>query len=337
MKRWLPIGLLAGAVLLTVVWRNARRPHVLVVPREARTSVVRPSLALRRKPPSPPSANSNAAPRSLWAAVESRDPVRLVANLRELGCPEQTIRDLMTFRLCRDYREHLLDLETESARSWDYTRMRSDLSKLRQQQDELRNALDRDLETLLGVSAAKLKASVFGQRESIGESEFLSLAKRAQVRDLNLRYRRLTEEARQGLPLWEPDATVDANVAEVDRQKQAELATLLTPQELEAFKLHESPAARYVLKYLPEAKSEAEFRKMVQAVEDVGIKAPRMAIPILDFPGMPDRSNEDRKQAQMQARLEARLKELLGEQRLAELEQGEQARLAEERRQSQAR
>src|SRR2546421_7647285 len=35
---------------------------------------------------------------ALWKSIESRDPQKLISNLRDIGCPEQTIRDLMTFR-----------------------------------------------------------------------------------------------------------------------------------------------------------------------------------------------------------------------------------------------
>src|SRR5258705_11526606 len=50
-------------------------------------------------------------PPASWKSIESRDPQKLIANLRDIGCPEQTIRDLMTFRVCRQYRKKLLELE----------------------------------------------------------------------------------------------------------------------------------------------------------------------------------------------------------------------------------
>lgn len=152
--------------------------------------------------------------------------------------------------------------------------------------------------------------------------------------DIEERYRQLIEEAQHGLSFNESDAAVDAAIKELNRQKEAELASTLSPQELDALRLHESPAARYVLKYLPEAQSEAEFRLMVQAVEQVGIEAPKMRperlIRTFSTGLLPlDTGDEDRQQAEKEAELRARLRQLLGEQRMAELEGEMQAQPAE--------
>jgi len=276
--------------------------------------------------------NTNERPAPLWAAVESQDPARFMVNLRALGCPEQTIRDVVTFRLCRENRDRLLALKTEWTRSWDYTRYRpsSEGSLQHQQEIELRNALDRDLETLLGVSAHDLKRAVFGLPGSSDYPEYLALETRAKVRDLDLRYRRLHQEAQQGLLSREGNDAFQARVAELDAQKQTELATLLTPHELEMHKLHLSPAAQYALEYLPEAQSEDEFRKLTQAVEEVGLQPPWLETTSFSqrygFGDGKDMREKVRKQADQKARLQARLKELLGEQRFAELMQANQVR-----------
>ena len=339
MKRLLQISVLANVVLLGLAAWTARRQHELAMTRVVRTEAAPPGAGRfrRRLPPAPLAA----APRTPWDAIESKDLVRLIANLRAVGCPEPTIRDLVTLRVCRKYRGGLLDREAEDERAWDYTRSRNprQAAENRGRQNELRNLMDTELEALLGVSASLLKSVVLGWPDSGDPFDYLPPDKRGQVRALRQRYQRLDEEARQGLPPWESDPAVDSRVKELERQKQAEMSTLLTAQELEAFNLRESPAAKYVLSHLPEAKSEAEFRTMVQAVGEVGIEGSEASDlrHRLGIAGGPDTSDADRQQAEKQAQLEARLKELLGAERTAEQQQEEQARQAEEQKQEQAR
>ena len=127
------------------------------------------------------------------------------------------------------------------------------------------------------------------------------------------------------LRLVRGDVHLAQDVAQTVLQREAELANALSPPELDALRLHESPAARYVLKYLPEAQSEEEFRLMVQAADEVGIEAPKMSLARMMPFGFSrgllplDTEDEDRQQAEKEAELKGRLRELLGEQRVAEL------------------
>ena len=339
MKRLLQISLLANLVLLGLAGWTAHRQHELAMTRVVRTEAAPPGAGRfrRRLPP----ALVAVAPRTPWDAIESKDLVRLIANLRAVGCPEPTIRDLVTLRVCRKYCGGLLDREAEDERAWDYTRFRNprQATESRGRQNELRNTMDTELEALLGVSASQLKDVVLGWPDSGDDFDYLPLEKRGLMREFRQRYQRLEEEARQGLSPWDSDPAVDLRVKELERQKQVEMSTLFTAQELEAFNLRESPAAKYVLSHLPEAKSEAEFKTMVQAVVEVGIEGSEASDlrHRLGIAGGSDTSDAERQQAEKQAQLDARLKELLGAQRTAEQQQEEQARLAEEQQQEQAR
>jgi hypothetical protein len=335
-KRLFQIGLLGGAVALTVVWWGGRRPHEVAIARIVRTNTVRPGAWQLTRPAL--HRADEAAPATAWATIESKDPVRFIANLRAIGCPEQTIRDIITFSFCRDYWSRFRDLETEAARSRDYTRNgnATDWAERRSQQNDLRNAMDAELEAVLGVNADKLKTTVFGWPWDADHRDYLRVETQREVRELDERYRRLTEEARQGAPYYAADPAIDAKVHELNRQKQAELAQILTLQELETLNLHESEAARYVRSHLPEAKSEDEFRKMVNAVAQVGMETPKVN-PMSQYglPGGPDTSEQDRATAAKQAELDARLRQVLGEGRVAEQAQEEQARQAEEQKRQQ--
>jgi hypothetical protein len=333
MKRLLYLGLIFSAALALGAWRPWRWSSVLAAEATAKPAAGAVHRSAPARAASTPllATNQPLPAATVWASLDSPDPARLIANLRGVGCPEQTIRDLVTFRVCRRYHERLLDAERQRIISRDPTRSGSANSGdvLRDQLFGLRNARDRKLEALFGVSARKLTESVFVFLDypRPGENDDpLPPAKRAEVRDIEERYRRLIVEARHGLAFNGPDASVDAAIGELSRQKEAELASALSPQELDALRLRESPAARYVLKYLPEAQSEAEFRLMVQAAVEAGIEAPEMSLARMmpfRFPGslLPlDTEDEDRQQAGKIAELKGRLRQLLGEQRMADLE-----------------
>jgi hypothetical protein len=340
MKKLLQFSLWGGLVLAALIgWHLRPRPQPQpAVPRRIRMDVSPPEAGRYKRPDHP--SPKKTAPATPWSAVEAKTRAQFILNLRELGCPEQTIRDLVTLEVCRHYHRRLLDSEMAALRSWDYTRNRNprDGQELLKQQRELRNAMFSELESLLGVGAAKLTAKVLGQPTFEDDTEFIPLDKQGPLRDLKLRYLQLTEEARQGLLPWESEAMVDARIHALNRQQQAELARLLTPRELEALNLRESPAAQYVLNHLPEANSEEEFRKMVKVAEEIGISAPEMEDPArrYDVPNGIGPSDEDRQLAEKRVRLEARLKGVLGDDRTAEQQRAETARQAEERQKEEA-
>src|SRR5262245_41208645 len=49
--------------------------------------------------PASPGAPAEAAEASSWQSIDSEDPKELIANLREAGCPEQTLRDIVRARI----------------------------------------------------------------------------------------------------------------------------------------------------------------------------------------------------------------------------------------------
>jgi len=53
-----------------------------------------------------------------WASVESSDYKQYVANLRAIGCPEQTIRDIVLMDLDRTYGQRMARLNSAWAKYW---------------------------------------------------------------------------------------------------------------------------------------------------------------------------------------------------------------------------
>jgi hypothetical protein len=324
MKRLLSF-ILFGSLVIITFWRlnPSRLPLRETKLGSPESHPIQPLLPARPQPVA--ASGTNLALREVWGLVESRDFTKLVANLRELGCPEQTIRDLVAFRICREYRKRLLEVETEFLVPLGYTK----LFHAAQQQErivkerELRVAMDNELETALGVSAEKLKADLMGWPSPT--AGFLSLEKKRQVRDLKEKYERLIEAARQGLIPGDYDPATDARVKELEEQREVELAQVLTREELEESRMRSSPAARYVLEKLPEAGSEDEFRKMVGVVQEIGIEKTKTGGNPYDLPFLPSGFNANKGEdegelSKKRAQLNARLKEVLGEQRFTEMQ-----------------
>jgi len=339
MRRLLQLSVLLNLLLLVAVgWRSARQPPLNRPPR----GEVGPPVGKLFQRPAPPRAPAS-RPTTPWAAIESADLRRFIANLRALGCPEETIRDIVSLRLCRAFWDRLVELEAASVRAWNFTRNRDDRERResRRQQRELRNEMIYTLESLLGQDWSVLSPALLGLSEEWRDpTGFLSVEKRRQVRELDLRYDELKRDlARKGLS-GRLDAESAAQLKELERQRQTELAAMLSPQELEDYLYRKSPAADYVRQKLPEAKSESEFRAMVKVASDlemaefptaaaqrmgVDAAAQRMGVK----PGDPAVTKAE---AERKATFEQRLKEVLGAARMAERQAGEELRLAEERK-----
>src|SRR5258708_540416 len=146
--RWRVFALLSLSVnlLLIALWLMLPR-HPLAGSlaaaanlEEASASTTRPNVILRRQFFS-------------WQEVESPDYPTYIANLRNIGCPEQTIRDIIIADVNALYsRKRALELVTPEQQWWrtelDTNVLQAALEKSRALDDERRNLLSR----LLGPS-----------------------------------------------------------------------------------------------------------------------------------------------------------------------------------------
>ena len=330
MRRLLQRSLLLNILLVVAVgWRSVHQPPLNRLPR----GEVGPPAGKLSQRPAPPRAPAF-QPATPWAAIESADPRRFIANLRALGCPEETIRDIVALRICRTFWDRLVELEAASVRAWDFTRNRDEREwrESWRQQRELRNEMIYTLESLLGQDWSVLSRALLGLSEEWRDpTGFLSVEKRRQVRELDLRYDELKRDlGRKGFR-GRLDAEGAAQLKGLERQRQTELAAMLSPQELDDYLYRKSPAADYVRQNLPEAKSETEFRAMVRVALDLEMaKSPTAAAQRMGVePGDPAVTKAE---AERKATFEQRLKEVLGEGRMAERQAEEEQRRAEEKK-----
>jgi RNA polymerase sigma factor (sigma-70 family) len=175
-----------------------------------------------------------------WSQVESTDYPRYIANLRALGCPEQTIRDIIIADLNQVYGSR-----AEAIRSlrrneyWKQHRVAGPSPEQVKQLKELDREKMRVVKDLLGITIdpQDMVDLVYTQLPSSGRSVWF-----------------LPEERRQAVNDALREGGFDERIAEKPNSDGREffdeeikaLADVLTTHELEQFRLHNSPRAQWL-------------------------------------------------------------------------------------------
>lgn len=202
-----------------------------------------------------------------WASVEADDYKRYIANLRAIGCPEETIRDIIIADVNKLYGAKLAALRTPASEFKFWQADNRDIrAAARERQIKVRE-LDQEkkalIKELLGVDLDQEMAKWTG-RENADDWRFafLSLDKQEQLRSLRDKYRDMQQElfAQGGGP--ENRTKIQAMLA----QQEADVAKLLTPAELEEYQLRNSFTAQNMRNNLGTFQpDEKEFREIFDA------------------------------------------------------------------------
>jgi hypothetical protein len=208
-----------------------------------------------------------------WHHLESTDYRVYIANLRAIGCPEQTIRDIITGEVNQVYKDRkvALCLAAKGPFSFWATDDQTRLPPIRA--EELATELarcERDRQSLL----SQLFGAGFGDDQAVSADQlterqrrlaFLPQAKQDQLRALGGRYPGIDEQI---------EAVVDVRSAISDRQelqqlaeryaqKQAELSQILSPEDYEQYELNTSSTANNLRRRLAGFDpTEDEFRTL---------------------------------------------------------------------------
>jgi len=218
-----------------------------------------------------PHAASN-PPAFQWTQVETEDYRAYLANLRKIGCPEQTVRDIITADLVQSYAPKRFQALTNRYAAFKYwsatptdSAARSELERQRREIDEemkwaMRELLGEDFvppSTAQDWKMAELEQQLSG----------LTADKRNAVRNLLIQYNETDQQIRalaSGQNLSENLAD-RARVIEAYDRKRVELQKLLSPEELQYVELSTSWTAdnlrRGAVKFNP---SPAEFQILFQ-------------------------------------------------------------------------
>jgi LysM repeat protein len=309
--RWRKLLILSAcvnAVLLATVWHYARKSSVPAPTLEAiGTNDVkyRTHVVVRRQ-------------FFTWDQVESSDYATYIANLRDIGCPEQTIRDIIIADVNAVFAKRIAaEVRTPDQQWWrsmpDARLSTAATAKLRELEQERRTLLtsllgpgwgESSLASLQPARAAVvLDGPVLGNLPTDTKASVNQAVAASQAR-LEALYAKAESEGRN------PTA---AELAAVREQTRVELQKILAPAQLEEFLLRYSQNASNLRSQLGEMKyfsaTPDEFRALFRVTDQFDQKLAALA----------DSTdpNDIRQRQSLEAQRERAIKLALGDQRYA--------------------
>src|SRR5688500_8231861 len=199
------IALLLGlsiTILASIAYLNTRRTPQQVVSGPTETAE-QPAPVRERRVGFKAAVTSTTMEKFDWSQLESTDFKTYMANLRAIGCPEETIRDLIVADVNKLFapRFAALAAETQKFQYWRSSRSKAGkeslLGQLKALQEERRGVL----RELLGIDEdpnLKWAAADLDTLMAEGRYSFLSPEKQAQVRAIMEKYEAQLEAARSG-------------------------------------------------------------------------------------------------------------------------------------------
>ncbi len=262
----------------------AMSPRLLLAVSAAANILLIGMLVLRNSPPksapnSPVVETTNSAKTDVtnkvvrldWRSVESADYKKYVQNLRAIGCPEETIFDIIVADV-----NTLFAMKARSltpAKEWKYWEAEDEIpSRDAIRNQKLRRELEKEKRTLLAEilgpdASEKLKKYELWGGEDLADRKlgFLNADKRDKLKKLQEKYFDLEQSATE----WDSAGVMTEEtmkkLAELQKQRRTEIEALLTPEELLDFDLRTSETADRLRAELSGFHpSEAEFRKLYE-------------------------------------------------------------------------
>ncbi len=247
-----------------------------------------------------------------WRSVESPDYRTYLQNLRAIGCPDQTVRDIVTADVIRNFAIQRRQAAAAAYDDFKYWEAGEAAAKRRAELAQRRRTLDEQmtstLRLLLGTETSSPEVSRAWQT-AVAEQQLAFLSAEKRIQALAVLERDAAGDlgiprAAGGRLATDQAADLQNRLAVFDRKKE-QLSALLTPEEFEQLDMTISWTAdnlrRAMTKFQPnEAEFQAVFREWRAHDEQI---ARLWAV------GEPDPGN---------AQVFARIRQLLGEQRFAE-------------------
>ncbi len=209
-------------------------------------------------------SDKNAVNKSFkWESVESSDYKQYIANLRAVGCPEQTIRDIIVTDVERMYAQRMAKASPSAPMNyWEAPIRPVAWNQKNAEYTSIQAEKDRVIRELLGIDPQE----EFNRRAGLSVPyeegfEFLSAEKRAQLREIDREH---------GLQKIANDATKDRDRGrEINEWRAAAIKKLLTPEEFNEYEMRSSSGglATMARAFQP---SEQEFRTIFQIEKQFG-------------------------------------------------------------------
>ncbi|MEO8426009.1 MAG: hypothetical protein ABI651_02745 [Verrucomicrobiota bacterium] len=305
---------LAAAIGFVVPNRRAKpaSPEAQVVVNQ--TSVIPITIEKRAKH----AAGKRASSRFTWYSLEGWDYKSYITNLRAIGCPDETIQDIIIAAVNRDYqaREATLKLRAYQMKPWETaettnTRDWNKVSKLGGLAREKRTLL----KELLGIDVPVEMPLILSRQTHEKFEAALQLLpedKRDAVRAIHEQYW-LDSQRLQQRTLGEFDAEDRATYQKIRTDRRDALAKLLTPNAFEDLELRISTTASSLRSQLASfAPTENEFREIFRLKREFTDEySTRGGVD-------PEDQTFTQRRAQASQQVEEQLKAALGPERYAE-------------------
>ena len=314
----LNVALAAGIVYVAVSRKAGARDSGGMEATGTNTSAARVIKLTSRSP----SVEIQSAPKFSWKNIESADYRRYIANLRAIGCPEETIQDIIVSEVNKKYaaREAALKLRREHAELWELPALAG--TQAEEKQRKLRELFSEKralLKDLLGIEPPLELSTGSDFRQSTRFEIALKMlpeSKRDEARLIQQRYWDRTQQLQQRTRgEYEPEDQEES--VRIRKERREAMAKLLTPQEFEDLELRTSNSASSLRSQLVGfAASEREFRELFRIRQglDEGVLSGRAN------PGDPD---NQKRLAEASQQAEMQIKAALGEERYAEYQRAQ--------------
>lgn len=228
--------------------------------------------AIARKPVTPGARVIVVTNEFHWASIESPDYKTYIANLRAVGCPESTIRDIVLTDLMKFYavRRGQSLTNGHDFKYWETDDQRKQTAEQEAAREQQFTKIDREIgavvRELLGVNYDREINRYF---VDVGREQtrlaFLSDEKREQVLALRDKFEGLQEAIYEQAGNGRLSATDYQKLKAVEEERRGELSNLLTPLEMEQYELATSATAERLRQELVGFNpSESEFRRLFQ-------------------------------------------------------------------------
>jgi hypothetical protein len=253
-----------------------------------------------------------------WRMVESEDYRKYITNLRAIGCPEETIRDIIVADVNKLFEQRRREI-TASTNRFEYWKggnvfasvIDPDRIEKLQELDKEKRALLREL---LGVEPEQKPEFLANFNPFETMLDFLPASKQSQIMDVYMKYQAKMAKTLNG-------GTTDADdmkaMQKAQKEMDAELAAMLSPQDYREYQLRMSQTAMTMRTQLGSFEpTQQEFDKIFDLRkgfdDEFGM-----------FGGMGSTREDQQKRASAQKELDAQIKTLLGEQRFAEYQRSQ--------------
>jgi hypothetical protein len=254
---------LAAGLAITVAQHASRKTDAIPAVGSPSTT----QIAETGQPkPGIPVNTSESARDAIWKALVSTNLKKYAANLRRVGCPEDTIQEIMLAEVNRLYaaREKALKARPEDLSPWEagaQGNRRDAESKLRQLLAEKRNLL----KELTGVDPGiSMPSRLAGRDTELFEAAFQALPEstRNQVRAIQENYWAQSDDLKQRtMGYLEPEDRDE--FVRIKAERRDALAKVFTPQELQDYEMQTSATASALRSRMDGFNvSDAEFRKI---------------------------------------------------------------------------